>query len=420
MIGRGTRLCENLFGPGRHKEAFRIFDHWNNFEFFDEHYKAVEPSKHKSLLQRVFEARIAFTEMALDKGNVEAFDLGLKQIAQDIAALPETTISVKEKWREIKSIQQGDMLKGFAAATRNALKNDIAPLMQWRDSRGNDEAYGFDLLIASLQTELLRGSASVTDLKDKVVDAVSDLPININQVREKIDHINRVKSAEFWAAPTIADLETLRIELRGIMKYRRGRTHEPLPTPIIDVKEDPSQIFSNPYQPKLEGLQLVAYRKRVEEVLQQLFNTAPVLQKIRRAEMVTEKDIESLCSLVLTQHPDVDLHKLAKFYPDMADNLESLIRSIIGLDAASVGNRFEQFVQKHPGLTAKQTQFLQQLKNHIAQNGGIELDDLYAPPFTLIDSDGLDGVFPDEVLANELLTIITTFTSKQPQKQVDQ
>src|SRR5690606_22645091 len=38
MIGRGTRLCENLFGPGRHKEAFRIFDHWGNFEYFDERY----------------------------------------------------------------------------------------------------------------------------------------------------------------------------------------------------------------------------------------------------------------------------------------------------------------------------------------------------------------------------------------------
>ena len=135
-------------------------------------------------------------------------------------------------------------------------------------------------------------------------------------------------------------------------------------------------------------LQLVAYRKRVEEVLQKLFNTAPVLQKIRRAEAVSEKDIESLCSLVLTQHPDVDLHKLAKFYPEMSGNLVVLVRSIIGLDSEAVGSRFEQFVQKHPSLTAKQTQFLQQLKNHIAQNGGIELDDLYEPPFTLIDSDG--------------------------------
>ena len=421
MIGRGTRLCENLFGLGKHKQAFRIFDHWNNFEFFDEHYKPVEPSKHKSLLQRVFEAKITLTEMALDKGNLGAFDLGIKQMSEDIAALPETSVSIKEKWREIKSIQQGETLKSFAAATRNALKNDVAPLMQWRDSRGNDESYSFDLLVTSLQVEMLRGSASFADLKDKVIDAVSDLTININQVREKIDLINRVKSSEFWAAPTTTSLENMRSELRGIMKYRRTQTGGgSLPAPIIDVKEDVSQIQSNPYQPKLEGLQLVAYRKRVEEVLQQLFNTAPVLQKIRRAEAVSEKDIESLCSLVLTQHPDVDLYKLAKFYPEMSGNLVVLVRSIIGLDSEAVGARFEQFVQKHPSLTAKQTQFLQQLKNHIAQNGGIELDDLYEPPFTLIDSDGFDGVFPNESLANDLISIITTFTPQQYQKQAYQ
>ncbi|MCG4585754.1 DEAD/DEAH box helicase family protein, partial [Anaerosalibacter bizertensis] len=35
MIGRGTRLCEDLFGPGLHKEKFFIFDYYRNFEFFD-------------------------------------------------------------------------------------------------------------------------------------------------------------------------------------------------------------------------------------------------------------------------------------------------------------------------------------------------------------------------------------------------
>ena len=34
MIGRGTRLCKNLFGPGKHKKSFLIFDHWGNFEYF--------------------------------------------------------------------------------------------------------------------------------------------------------------------------------------------------------------------------------------------------------------------------------------------------------------------------------------------------------------------------------------------------
>ena len=34
MIGRGTRKCLNLFGEGRDKECFYIFDYLGNFEFF--------------------------------------------------------------------------------------------------------------------------------------------------------------------------------------------------------------------------------------------------------------------------------------------------------------------------------------------------------------------------------------------------
>ena len=34
MMGRGTRLCPDLFGPGQHKEFFRVFDYCQNLEFF--------------------------------------------------------------------------------------------------------------------------------------------------------------------------------------------------------------------------------------------------------------------------------------------------------------------------------------------------------------------------------------------------
>src|SRR5262245_3216782 len=47
MIGRGTRLCANLFGPGRDKKKFLIFDHWKNFDFLDKEYKPVAPKQAK-------------------------------------------------------------------------------------------------------------------------------------------------------------------------------------------------------------------------------------------------------------------------------------------------------------------------------------------------------------------------------------
>ncbi len=57
MIGRGTRLCKDLFGPGQDKSEFLIFDHWGNFAFHDLNTDEVEPTIPKALTQRRYEAR---------------------------------------------------------------------------------------------------------------------------------------------------------------------------------------------------------------------------------------------------------------------------------------------------------------------------------------------------------------------------
>ena len=48
MIGRGTRLRPDLFGPGEDKREFLIFDHWGNFEYLDEHPEEAAPSATRS------------------------------------------------------------------------------------------------------------------------------------------------------------------------------------------------------------------------------------------------------------------------------------------------------------------------------------------------------------------------------------
>ena len=45
MLGRGTRLCENLFGEGEDKKEFVVFDYMRNFQFFDEHPKEEKQGK---------------------------------------------------------------------------------------------------------------------------------------------------------------------------------------------------------------------------------------------------------------------------------------------------------------------------------------------------------------------------------------
>ena len=45
MIGRGTRFRPDLFGPGRHKEHFLVFDFCQNFEFFNQNPQLAEFSQ---------------------------------------------------------------------------------------------------------------------------------------------------------------------------------------------------------------------------------------------------------------------------------------------------------------------------------------------------------------------------------------
>ncbi|MGI8521734.1 MAG: DEAD/DEAH box helicase family protein, partial [Nocardioides sp.] len=58
MIGRGTRLRPELFGPGQDKANFYVFDFCGNLEFFSQDLPGTEGSTQKSLGQRIVEARL--------------------------------------------------------------------------------------------------------------------------------------------------------------------------------------------------------------------------------------------------------------------------------------------------------------------------------------------------------------------------
>ena len=58
MLGRGTRLCPDLFGPGMHKEFFYIFDYCQNLEFFSQNPETTEGALGESLGKRLFKTRL--------------------------------------------------------------------------------------------------------------------------------------------------------------------------------------------------------------------------------------------------------------------------------------------------------------------------------------------------------------------------
>ena len=408
MIGRGTRLCPDLFGPGQNKTRFRIFDHWGNFDYFDFDYKAAEPTSPKSLMQRVFEARIELADAALQAAEPALFDNAVERIHKDIQRLPEGSIAVREQWRSKRKLSQAELLHAWHPATVAALRAEMAPLMQWIDIRGHHEAHQLDLLIARMQIALLQGSAQFEDDKITLLDRVNSLQMHLNPVREQAAIIKQVRSSAFWEAVTVSELETVRQALRTIIHHRASGGAGVSQAQVIDIQEDATQVQAGQRSSSIRSVDMKAYEKQIEAVLIDLFDRAPVLQKIRRAEPISPRELEQLSSLMLTQNPDLSLDQLTQFYGEAAP-LDAVLRGIIGMDPDAVRARFEQFVTAHPRLSAKQTRFLDLLRNHIAKNGAIALERLYEDPFTLIDADGIDGVF-DQHQADALIGIIRGFS----------
>jgi type I restriction enzyme R subunit len=69
MIGRGTRLCPDLYAPGQDKKFFYIFDFLQNLEYFAENPEATDGASTESLDARLFKARLELIDREEGKNN---------------------------------------------------------------------------------------------------------------------------------------------------------------------------------------------------------------------------------------------------------------------------------------------------------------------------------------------------------------
>lgn len=406
MIGRGTRLRPNLFGPGKDKTEFLIFDHYGNFDFFEQEYQEPEDTGGKSLLQTTFEARLELAKAALKQNNAAGFDTAIALLRADINDLPDDSVAVRRQLRAVHQLQQTDQLQQFDGKTQHLLADTIAPLMSARVLR-DKHATALDKLVAGIQRCLVEQASCFDEGKVSLLAELDRLAVNIQAVRQKDEVIAQVRSAEFWQQPSIAKLEHARKELRGIMKYRQSGTGPGYAIGSTRTSDDNIQI--NERKVVIAGAnEAMIYRRRLKDILDQMLVANPTLQKIHKGEPIAEPELKTLTSTILTSHPGVSLEVLNEFYGRTADQLHLTVREIIGLDAQAIEEHFKGFLHAHPSLTAQQVRFMNLLKNYIAQHGSIVVEKLYEPPFDSISHEGIDGVFaPEDV--GELVAVLKPF-----------
>lgn len=412
MIGRGTRLRPNLFGRDKHKVEFLIFDHYGNFDFFEEEYKEPEDVGGKSLLQTTFETRLELAQAALKHNNAQAFDTAIELLKADINDLPDESIAVRRELRLVHQLQQTNLLDSLDGNTQHLLQTKIAPLMSSRVLR-DKHATSLDKLVAMIERCLVENASCFEDGKTQLLSGVDRLAVNIQAVRRKDDVIAEVRSAGFWQDTTIDRLEKARKELRGIMKYRQSKGADDYGTP--ETKTIDGEVTEKNRIVDFGSNEVLLYRRRVKAILDEMVSANPVLQKIRKGQPIGKAELKTLTSTILTTHPGVDIDDLNELYGRSADELDLTIRELVGLDPVAVEDHFKNFLHQHPSLSAKQVQFLNLLKNYIAQHGSIVIEKLYEEPFTSVSHEGIDGVFTSDDI-NDLITVLKPFVRKVDDK----
>lgn len=409
MIGRGTRLCKNLFGPGKDKSEFLIFDHWENFAFHDLNADEVEPSIPKPLTQRRYEGRVELAALALARSDLNAFDQLAKQLQQDAAALPDGAIAVRENWQAVQQARDAKLVHQFAPVTRQVLTETVAPLMSALDVRGQGDALRWDLLLAKAQAAAMTEPGKPNPQREAILEWIGQLPPHLNPVRAKANELKTLRSDAFWQSPTFAQLDAMREALRDVIGLAEAPiAPPPMPTTVLDVREDEAEYRVEHRSTNVKSVDFVIYRKAVQAALEPLFETDPVLQKLRRGEPITPEELDQLNSLLHTRNPNVDLSTLREFYPDTAVPLAHILRAIVGLDHEAVDAKFTAFAQSH-ALTSQQLRFLAMLKDHIRQFGAIAVAQLFDAPFNSLHAEGLGGVFPNQTQLDELVALVRGF-----------
>lgn len=394
MIGRGTRLCPDLFGPGRHKEKFQIFDFCQNFEFFNQNPRLTDGAIGVSLGQRLFSTRVELTAIIDSIPQGDAGD-GLRRLDGDIrkrlfdevAGMSLDNFLVRAKRKAVEQFQQPEAWKTLNGQDRETLIADVAGLPSAFED--NDiAAKQFDLIILSGQLALLRNEASFARCKEKVVALASKLEAlgNVPMVAAEMPLILEVQTEEYWQDIDAWTLEQMRRRLRGLIKLIEG---DDAIIVYTDFEDHIGEGTTVPLPDAGVGTDRARFQMKMRHFLKQHADHITI-QKLRRNEQLTPQDLAELERIMREEAvaTDTDLQTLHS-----EGGLGLFIRSLVGLERDAAKAAFADFIGSK-NLNGNQIEFINLIIDHLTEKGAMDPRRLYESPFTDMDDQGVSGVFP--------------------------
>ena len=396
MIGRGTRLRPELFGPGIDKEFFYIFDYCQNLEFFSQNAKGVEGSAQESLSTKIFRARVELLEHfrkvgAVDE-SVEALDDEISAtLREEVQAMNTDNFVVRPHRKVVEKFREPATWEELGADEFDELDHILAGLPNELDPE-DETAKRFDLLMLKLQLAMLTNDFSFVRLRDQVKEIASRLEEkrSIPMVNEQLELILDLQQDEYWADITLPMLEDARKRLRDLVKFIDRQQRKLVYT---DFEDELGEITAIEFGGIGSAVNIVQYRKKVMSFLRENENHI-ALRKLRRNIPITSSDIAELERILFESDGMGTREDFERAYGKQ-EHLGLFIRKLVGLDREAAKQAFGDYLARK-NLTANQIRFIDQVIDYLTQNGVMDAGLLYEPPFTDYSTTGLDGLFENK------------------------
>ena len=404
MIGRGTRLRPDLYGPGLDKRDFFVFDLCQNFEYFGENPTRTEGSTAPSLNERLFKARVELV-MRLD-GRTKAApaaaaptddgthsEAGLRRdVADDlrtaVGKLDVNNFVVRPQHRLVEYYADPDHWRHLTPEASNKIAERLAGLPT--AARDDDEAAKrFDLLILRLQLGVLDVEPRFDRLRASVQEIAAALleQTGIPVIRKQEQLLDQVVDDEWWTDVTLPMLELLRRRVRGLVRLVEKSKRAIVYTDFEDRLGEAVEVTLAGFD---VGIDFDRFREKMRVYLRTHANHLAV-QKLRRNRQLSATDLAELERMLVSSgvggRREIDQARRA------SDGLGLFIRSLVGLDREAATEAFAEFLVDRR-LSANQIDFIKVIIKHLTENGVMAANRLYESPFIELAPHGPESLFP--------------------------